>query len=554
LEQIEKVCKPKLENNEADMERLERDIFQLKKNIEQLEIQKLAIEQKFIEQNYLSDDYHQQNTINSYAIFNEKNADFNSSLQEDFAKTLNLRNIDKEGTSYLKVDNEDEKGTTWKNIELSPIKDETSVLTQKKYMFYENPRNYQSVSSVHYMSNMQDYISSGANSTHSLNQQQFIRRSTMRSDQIEEISLQNSNHRRFESVPGMMSTLEKSKGSNVPIKVTNNFNVSIKKLMDTSMEKRKPAPEAYVSHKPRSSYVSGMSRKEEDYLNMPLQKHRSSQSLSEQFNPHGNYRVSPELTKTINSKGQEIRMNNNGPLKTIDEEGTYRDTQKNLKKLGILAPQAFLQGQTTKTISKQGPVIASYKDNIKRQQNATLKKNASLGNSISLEGTTATDHNNSFMNSQSVNSLEYNSASAYRSLQRNHSSSKPFQSTQVDRLNDSSSRNSGIFAYQTLPAPASSYGTRSKSLGAPNKNLSFEGSIEENLGDFIPHPSLSNINLANYASVQSYKQDTLTRHLQGRSMGSKNPSSSKLRERCPSQDQNLIETVKNKRYFILNFV
>ncbi len=527
LAQLEKHQEPKVEATGAEIERLERDISLLKKKLDQFEIQKLAIEQNFIEQNYLGkEDSPPQGTINlnSYAILNERSPETTSFMHEDFSKTLKTNLVEAQI-------NDDFKKSTWRNLELSPIKDDleaSMIMTQKKDPFYDNLQNFKSVGSIQPMSSVDEYINT-YNSSQSLTRPQYIRKTANKSTQ-EENPIMNPSHRRFESVPNALANV---KGSASSIKSNNNFNVSISKLVNSSMETKQDSNESY---KPRLSNVTRPIKNEEDYMNMPLQKHRSSQSLSDPLNqqPTHNYRVSPELNKMnlTQAKTQESAPKINGaiPLKTIDEEqGTYRDGAKNLKRLSFLAPQQFAQ--------TQGKVmIMSYKDHSKRQQSLTLRKNPSLGQST-LEGTAATDQNNSFLNTQSIDSFAGTHASAYRTLNRNYSSSKGPQSTLFEKLNESSSRNSGI--HQTISMPGSSHGTRSRSLGAPNKNLSFEGSVEEHLGDTRTLSKFSN-----YQSVPYGRQEALIRHIQERSLeNNKHPSTSNLRGEPQIQDSTFLEMV-----------
>jgi hypothetical protein len=56
---------------------LEKEIKSIKKQLEDLEVQKISLEQKFIEKNFLSDEYNQ---ATSSAPIEEKNSGSNESF------------------------------------------------------------------------------------------------------------------------------------------------------------------------------------------------------------------------------------------------------------------------------------------------------------------------------------------------------------------------------------------------------------------------------------------------------------------------------------------
>jgi len=99
-----------------DIEPLEREIRSLKKQLEELEMQKFAVEQKYIEQNFLNDEY--QNT-SSYVNNDDRASGSNESFH-DITRILNFKAEDNQ--ERPKIDTQDKYSPIGKQIELSPIK------------------------------------------------------------------------------------------------------------------------------------------------------------------------------------------------------------------------------------------------------------------------------------------------------------------------------------------------------------------------------------------------------------------------------------------------
>jgi len=546
LEQINKVSRPKVVSAESDLDNFEKEIMSLRKNIEQLEIQKLAIEQKFVEQNYLVDE---ANQINSYVILNDKSvADINTSLHEDMTRTLNFKNFEKEGVAQTKFQPEDDgsRSNSWKNLELSPIKNsDTSSIAHKKDTFDDHLPQYHSVGSNQQILNIDDYQSAGSNISHGHGQPQFFRRMSMNA----EPNNVNQQHRRFESNPQGSHIFNERKRHSLSKVMPAAVNVNLKNLMDASMDQGHAHNSSVEVYKPpRKSLGATGSMRDENYLNLPLQQRHPLPP-----------RISPELTKASlsknNSKENIIGPQSIGPLKTIaEEQTTFRDAPKNNRRLSV--PSSQLSSSYAQNKLKQQSF--ANKENNRKSSSSTLRNNISSGNSISLDKTAPTDHYHSLVNSSSTNTIDY---SSYQPpTHKNYLSTKRYPSN--ERLNEPSIMLSAQMqmAHKTNPlAPNTSYGLRSKSLGAAiHKNLGFEPQFEETIRENHVRPQSYAMNplldLSNYASVPVERQDnSFIRFAQGKLTSSSGHGSRAKVDNFSESNTNLIETVFSEPFYFLIF-
>lgn len=414
------------------------------------------------------------------------------------------------------------------------------------------------------LNSLEDYHSAGSNIYQNQpSRPQFVRRMTMKNEPIEEIQHVSTSHRRFDSVPGMVVTVEKPKDSNISFKLgpTNTFNLDIKKLINptTHDQRRPPVAETLNIYKPRTSHNETAPLKDEIYLNLPLQKRKLSQQYPSLFDQSTSQTSStnssasrptydPRNTLSA-SKGQESssKLSGNIPLKTIDEEqSTYREQQRNFKNSRSFGSHALLHSQ----VKDKQDLLSYYNDLGRKSQRSTAKK-MSLGNYSSSEATGVSDYGHSFSNSQSIKVLQSRTDSICHSLYRNLSSSKNLPS----HVDSQSSFNpeSLISQYQSAPVTNSNYGKRSRSLGATqgHKNLGLDFSmIDDTNRENRPPSSLGNVhasNLANYASVPGEKPEGLfIRQLQGQASSKdlRHTGTYKFRtDNISSQDLHLLEIV-----------
>ena len=493
------------------MDNFEKEIMTLRKSIEQLEMQKIAIEHKLVEQNYLVDETNQLNLINSYAILNDKN---NTSLHEDLTKTLNFKPFEKEDTTVQTrfLEPEDDRHNSWKNLELSPIKNsETNSNPQRRDAFDDHHLpQYHSVGSNQQILNIDDYQSAGSNTSN-------FRRMSFKNERIEPNPPQVMNHRRFESNP---ISIEKRRNSlSKPAAV----NVNLKKLMDSSIDQgHNSSVDIYnASYKPRKSLNMSGTMREENYLNLPLQTHHKTILPAPEQQPQH-----PQYTHHRNSTGG----GGNIPLKTIAEEHTtFRDAPKNNRRLSVPSSQmtsSYAQNKLKQTLAN--------KENSRRASTSTLRNNISSGNSISIDKTAPiTDHYHSLINSSSTGTIDY---SSYQTSSKNHLSTKRYPSN--ERLHDPSIMLAAAqIANKSIPS--TSYAVRSRSLeNATHKNLGFEPPLEETM-----RPQGNPLfDLSNYASLPIERQESsFIRFAQGK-LTTSTGGRGKI-DHSPIPDTNIVETV-----------
>ena len=545
LEEINKVSRPKVVNAESGLDNFEKEILSLRRNIEQLEIQKFAIEQKFVEQNYLVDE---ANQLGSYVILNDKSVvDVNTSLHEDMTRTLNLKNFEKENMAQTRFQPEDDgsRSNSWKNLELSPIKnsDTSSIAHLKKDAFDDHLPQYHSVGSNQQILNIDDYQSAGSTISHG-QPQFFSRRMSMNAEPNKNMTQQQQQqHRRFDSNPMGSNPMgsqifNERKRHSLSKGMPANVNVNLKNLMDVSMDQGHGHNSSIEVYKPpRKSLGATGSMRDENYLNLPLQQRHPLPP-----------RISPELTKASlsknNSKENIMGPQRIGPLKTIaEEQTTFRDAPKNNRRLSV--PSSQLSSSYAQNKLKQQS-FAANKENSRKSSSSTLRNNVSSGNSICLDKTAPTDNYHSLVNSSSTNTIDY---SSYQPGHKNYLSTKRCPSN--ERLNEPSIMFAAQMANKQNPlAPNTSYGVRSRSLGAAvNKNMSlgFEPQFEETIRENHVRPQSYAMNplfdLSNYASVPAERQDnSFIRFAQGKLTSSGNGSRPKI-DNFSDSTANLIETV-----------
>jgi hypothetical protein len=476
LQKFEKNQKLKCKDLETEMEQLDKEILHERKVMEYLEQQK-----KSYEHEYLNDDLSQHNNVESYVILNEKEAELSTSLHEDILKTLCPKNPEKDYTSQSKLDRYESKGSTWKNLEFSPIKNNylsTEGHKRKEY-FDENLLNYQSIASTQQFVSI-DEDQSPWNSTLQVRTKPSFTRGNQQKN-IEGNAQNNSGHKRYDSVPTTISALEKQRAPNNNSNLgLNTFNLNIKKLMENTNESKRYSQDfSQNTGKSRVSQSPKKSRKEDSSFNIPLQSkklnNRNNQVLTDYTNLKTNesLNMSHDSIKNIKGHSKENDINRlppSIPLRTIDEEQSQRDAPRKIFE------QQLVLNYMRKNQNFVGLGIPPTKE---QQKNMTLPKK--LGSSGSKEN----------------NPLPMPQPTSSSNNSRSQSANRQSRPDSI-RIDHSRSKN--------LIQPSSQSNTRSRSL--ENKiGLELVANSRENL----PPYNILGLGVNNYASVQADRPDN-TRH------------------------------------------
>ena len=526
LNHLDDIKKSQIKETQIELESLNEEIRHLRKNLEQLEFQKLGLEQKFIEQTYLNDDFYHQNLAGLNTLLVSKQSDFNTSMNEDLANTLNSKG-ERTAVQDSKLDNNVRKDSEWNNIEISPIKKKAdpNLLIKEKAMNNDNR-----ISHAPQVFNQMFYSANNDQPTHNNNfdlitKPQFVRKAGSKSNE-QNLSTSKGQHNQYDATANPPINQENFKTYYTSLRDdSNSFNVDTNKMssIDDSIKEYPSLQHIGESQMDIPNDFARFKRRD-NCLNLPLQNQKIEQ---QQY-----YQSSNE------------NSNRNNFLNTIHEEqSTWRDSSNGFPNTHFLRSQFLFNNQVNHRHGTDDRYVQGYES---VYQNSTVKKKLSKDHFNNSQRVRSTDKNNSIIDSYDLGAKEYKSNSLHHTLDKSINTQNYQSCVAEKRTRPRSNIAKEALYYKPQPLQNITYNPRSRSLGTRGNNASNSSRNEHQRSKNLSNATRSLINdAANHSSVPKEKQNnTFIRRLQTNTSEIKPFDTTKYRSNERSiQDSYILDTV-----------
>ena len=530
LNHLDDMKKSQVKETEVELESLNEEIRHLRKILEQLEFQKLGLEQKFIEQTYLNDDFYHQNLAGLNTLLISKQSDFNTSINEDLANTLNSKG-ERVAIQDSKLDNKVRKDSEWNNIEISPIKKKAdpNLIIKEKPMNNDNKVPHIPPEFNQMFRHTKNDQPPHNNNFDLITKPQFVRKAGSKNSE-RNLSTSNGQHNQYDTANPQInqenfrayytSLKDDSNSFNENTSKTSNIDDSIKEYPSLQHidESQMDIPNDFARFKRR-----------DNCLNLPLQ--------NQKINQQHYYQSSNE------------NSNRNNFLNTIHEEqSTWRDSNRGFPNTHFLRSQFLFNNHANHRNGTDDRYAQGYES---VYQNSTVKKN------LSKDRFNNSYKNDSMIDSYDLGAKEYKSNSLYYTLDKSQNTQNYQSCAAEKRARPRSNIAKEAVYYKPQPLQNMTYNPRSRSLGTKNNNASSSSRNQHQRSQNKSNATSSLVNDgANYSSVPKEKQNnTFIRRLQANTSETKPFDTAKYKSNERSiQDLYILDTVNINILHLLSYL